>query len=126
MHFKRFSYIGAKLKNPLNFDEEIQIDAEYMVLNNNDKLSPEEIAKEVNHVYKLYAIIVHEGYSTSSGHYYSYIKNQDHPQKDTNCEAQSMWYRYDDEVVKLVGPNLSSVRRSTQNAYILFYKKYYL
>lgn len=75
VHFKRFSYIGAKLKNPLNFDEEIQIDAEYMVLNNNDKLRNEEIAKELNHVYKLYAIIVHEGYSTSSGHYYSYIKS---------------------------------------------------
>ena len=28
--------------------------------------------------------------------------------------------------VTLVGPNLSSIKKATQNAYILFYKKYYM
>jgi ubiquitin C-terminal hydrolase len=33
IHLKRFSYNGTKLKNAVNFDEDIQIDAEYLALN---------------------------------------------------------------------------------------------
>jgi ubiquitin C-terminal hydrolase len=33
IHLKRFSYNGAKLKNAVNFEEDIQIDAEYLSLN---------------------------------------------------------------------------------------------
>ena len=66
-------------------------------------------------MYRLYAIIVHEGYSTSSGHYYTFIKNQENHH----------WYKYDDDVVKHVGPDLNGVKKFTQNAYILFYKKFY-
>lgn len=58
--------------------------------------------KELNHVYRLYALIVHEGYNCDRGHYYSYIKNQ-----ETN-----IWYRYDDENVKPVGANLNLARKS--------------
>ena len=112
---KRFSYNGTKLKNPLSFDEEIQIDEEYISLNPN-KFSEEYINKEINHIYRLYAVIVHEGYSTSRGHYYSFIKNSEN----------KIWYRYDDDVVKPVGKDLSTVRKYTQNAYILFYKKIYI
>lgn len=93
---KRFAYDGTKLKNALNFDEEIQIDAEYLSLNRQKYQTDEQINKEFNHIYRLYAIIVHEGYSTSSGHYYSFIKNTEN----------NLWYRYDDDVVRLVGPNL--------------------
>lgn len=39
---KRFSYNSAKLRNPVNFDEEIQIDAEYMNLES-QKLSNDQI-----------------------------------------------------------------------------------
>lgn len=102
IHIKRFSYDGSKLKNPLSFDEEIQIDEEYMALNQ-QKYSKEQMNKEINHIYRLYAIIVHEGYSTSRGHYYSFIKNSE----DKN------WYRYDDDSVKIIGPDLSSVKKFT-------------
>ena len=112
---KRFSYNGTKLKNPLSFDEEIQIDAEYMSPGT-DRSSGAEISKEYNHVYNLYAVIVHEGYSTSRGHYYSYIKN----------DESGIWYKYDDDEVKPVGKDLNGAKRFTQNAYILFYKKSYL
>lgn len=115
IHLKRFSYNGSKLKNPLSFDEEIQVDAEYMALNQN-KMSEEQMTKELNHVYNLYALIVHEGYSTSKGHYYSFVKNQ----------ATGIWYKYDDDEVKAIGKDLQSVKRLIQNAYILFYKKNYL
>lgn len=116
VHFKRFSYNGTKLKNPLDFDEEIQIDSEYLALNNIKYSTYQQIEKEYNHVYRLYAIIVHEGYSTAKGHYYAFIKNQDN----------QLWYKYDDDNVSKVGPNLSSVKKNTNNAYILFYKKFYL
>ena len=72
--------------------------------------------KEFNHVYNLYAVIVHEGYSTQRGHYYSYIKNT----------GTNMWFEYNDDVVKPVGKDLSSVRKFVKNAYILFYKKNYI
>ena len=116
IHLKRFSYNGTKLKNAVNFDEEIQIDAEYLALDKSMYHRQDQITKEINHVYRLYAIIIHEGYSTSRGHYYTYIKNQDN----------KLWYKYDDDVVKPVGTDLSSVKRSTSNAYILFYKKFHL
>ena len=106
---------GTKLKNPLNFDEEIQIDEEYLAMSR-DKYTEEKITKEYNHVYRLYAIIVHEGYSTVSGHYYSYIKNQE----------TGFWYKYDDDSVKSIGKDLSNVKSDIQYAYILFYKKQYL
>jgi hypothetical protein len=61
-------------------------------------------------------VIVHEGYSTSRGHYYCFIKNQ----------ATGIWFKYDDDDVKPIGKDLSSVKKFTQNAYILFYKKHYL
>lgn len=115
IHLKRFSYNSAKLRNPVNFDEEIQIDAEYMNIDTK-KMSSEQMAREFNHVYHLYAIIVHEGYSTANGHYYSFIKNQ----------ASGIWYKYDDDEVKSVGPSLASVKKQMQNAYILFYKKNYM
>ena len=59
--------------------------------------------KEINHIYKLYAVIVHEGYSTSRGHYYSFIKNSE----------DKIWYKYDDDSVKPIGADLSSVKKFT-------------
>lgn len=115
IHLKRFNQNGTKIKNPLDFDEEIQVDSDYIAMNPN-KHSQDHIVREYNHIYKLYAVIVHEGYSTRSGHYYSFIKNQD----------SNIWYKYDDENVRPVGTDLSSVKRLTQNAYILFYNKNYL
>ena len=109
-HFKRFSWTGQKIRNPIEFDEEIQIDAEYICLKEKYQ-TKKEIAQELNHVYKLYALIVHEGKSTKQGHYYSYIKN-------TNNDT---WYEYNDNLVKMIGPNLNSVKKNTNNAYILFY-----
>ena len=65
---------------------------------NKSKYTTEQITKEFNHVFNLYALIVHEGYSTQKGHYYSFIKNQ----------ASGIWYKYDDEEVKPIGKDLSS------------------
>ena len=116
VHIKRFSWTGQKLRNPLNFDEEIQIDAEYICLSPQKYQTHQEVSRELNHVYRLYALIVHEGNSTTQGHYYAYIKNLEN----------SNWYRYDDSVVTKVGKDLSNVKKNTQNVYIMFYQKYYI
>jgi len=65
VHIKRFSWTGSKLRNPFNFDEEIQIDAEYINLSQQKYSTDEEVSRELNHVYRLYALIVHEGNSTT-------------------------------------------------------------
>ena len=38
-------------------------------------------------VYKLYAVLVHQGERASSGHYYAYLR------------LRSKWYKFNDEVV---------------------------
>ena len=40
--------------------------------------------------YNLYAVLVHDGYSTNSGHYYCYIKTK-----------QDVWYCMNDHMVRI-------------------------
>ncbi len=55
VHLKRFTHLGTKLKTPLNYPETFSFDSDYIL---------EDIAlKEANHAYRLYAVIVHQGYS---------------------------------------------------------------
>ena len=55
VHLKRFTQLGTKLKTPLNFPEVFSFDSDYLL---------EEVAiQERNHGYRLYAVIVHQGYS---------------------------------------------------------------
>lgn len=121
IHLKRFANNGTKLKNPLEFQDELRIDKEFLSINsgrygihrklmrsstmvnydNKIDISDEDRLREESHVYHLYSLIVHEGYSTNQGHYYAFVKHQDN----------NLWYRYDDDNVKLIGPDLSSVKR---------------
>lgn len=123
------------MKNPLEFEEEIKIDKEFLAINSGRyavynklmrtksmlnyheeiNITDEDREREESHSYHLYSLIVHEGYSTAQGHYYAFIKHA-----ETN-----LWYRYDDDVVKLIGPTLQSVKRQTQQSYMLFYQKKY-
>jgi ubiquitin carboxyl-terminal hydrolase 36/42 len=56
--------------------------------------------------YRLYAVLVHEGASTRSGHYYCFVKN-----------SNGVWYMMNDDAVHQV--SLATVLR--QQAYVLFY-----
>ena len=58
--------------------------------------------------YKLYAVLVHSGFSSKSGHYYAFAK-----------AANNNWYCFNDSNVYQVG--LQKVLR--QEAYCLFYEK---
>lgn len=70
---------------------------------------PLEETKFKTHRYELYGMVVHDGYSTFSGHYYSVIKLQNSPK----------WAKFNDEKVTLVEPN--QVASYSQKAYLLFY-----
>ena len=59
-------------------------------------------------------MVIHNGYSTVQGHYYAIVRSQD-----------GEWVKYDDEFVEKRG-NISEFKEDTKNAYILFYKKFYL
>ena len=67
VHLKRFTHLGTKLKTPISFPMEFSFDSDYLL--------EETAIKEQDHQYKLYAIIVHQGYSAHKGHYYSFIKS---------------------------------------------------
>ena len=99
----------TKFNNPLVFDESIQISAGFLCLDPEKFPTHKEIAKELSHIYKLYAFIVHEGKTTQQGHYYSFVKNTTNEQ----------WYKYNDDQVSLVG-DFDKIKQSS-NAYILFY-----
>ncbi|MFS8030013.1 putative ubiquitinyl hydrolase 1 [Helianthus anomalus] len=58
--------------------------------------------------YELYAVVVHAGFSSSSGHYYSYVRS-----------APDTWYKFDDRKVTYV----SEACVLSEEAYILFYAK---
>ena len=70
--------------------------------------SRERIAALRNTSYKLYGVLVHLGYTSHSGHYYSYVRGPN----DT-------WYKADDTRISVV--QLRDVL--SQNAYILFYTR---
>uniref|UniRef100_A0A7N0U042 Ubiquitin carboxyl-terminal hydrolase n=1 Tax=Kalanchoe fedtschenkoi TaxID=63787 RepID=A0A7N0U042_KALFE len=59
-------------------------------------------------VYDLYAVIVHMGSSSNSGHYYCFVRS-----------SPSMWHEFDDSMVTRV----SESHVLSQEAYILFYAK---
>jgi len=58
--------------------------------------------------YNLISVLIHEGFSTNSGHYYCYVKN-----------SNDLWYCMNDSSVCQV--SLNQVRK--QSPYLLFYEK---
>lgn len=73
---------------------------------------------EKDDIYRLSAIIVHEGTGASSGHYYSYIYMQD----------MEEWFCFDDSMVSAVSEEtmndaLFRSMRTRKTAYVLFYTR---
>eukprot|EP00111_Clytia_hemisphaerica_P005319 TCONS_00015364-protein len=99
LQLKRFDFskmFGGKISKDIHFPEDLNI-RPYM---SNTKLEPV--------FYKLYAVLVHSGYSCNSGHYYCYVRG-----------SNGIWYEMNDSRVSQVSVK---VVLSAQ-AYILFYVK---
>ncbi|XP_040212747.1 ubiquitin carboxyl-terminal hydrolase 42 isoform X4 [Rana temporaria] len=95
LSLKRFaSFSGGKLSKEIKYPEYLDI-RPYTSHPNGDAL-----------VYKLYAVLVHSGFSCHTGHYYSYIK-----------ASNDQWYLMNDSIVS--SADIRTVLN--QQAYLLFY-----
>lgn len=85
MTIKRFDIFGKKvmrkMRYPLTFNMKKHMDIAMDCDQKDLKSVPDEI-------YDLYGVVIHSGYSTNSGHYYSYCKTQ-----------QDKWYECDDSCI---------------------------
>ncbi|KAG5249006.1 ubiquitin carboxyl-terminal hydrolase [Salix suchowensis] len=101
LHLKRFKTDGTsveKIGKHVEFPLELDLKP---YINNNDY-------NDVGFKYQLYAVVVHEGYSPTSGHYFCYIRS-----------SPDTWHKLDD-------PEVSKEREEfvlSQAAYILFYAR---
>jgi ubiquitin carboxyl-terminal hydrolase 36/42 len=69
-------------------------------------------------VYDLYGVVVHQGGSTSSGHYYSYCKT-DMALNQTEKPGNGKWYECNDSYISPI----SEQQALNAQAYLLFYQK---
>jgi len=109
VHLKRFdfSYAG-KLSHFVSYPENLSLKTLIPEESNGQTpiSSHEKALRNVN--YKLYGVLVHLGYTSHSGHYYSYVRG-----------PNDVWYKADDQRISVV----QSRDALGQNAYILFYSR---
>ncbi|XP_019853089.1 PREDICTED: ubiquitin carboxyl-terminal hydrolase 36-like [Amphimedon queenslandica] len=99
IQLKRFEFntmFGGKINKTVQYPEHLDM-RPFM----SDKEGPHEW-------YRLYAVLVHYGYSCHSGHYYCYVRN-----------SNGVWYSMNDSMVNQV----SKATVLSQQAYLLFYIK---
>ncbi|MED6220719.1 hypothetical protein PIB30_047534 [Stylosanthes scabra] len=100
-HLKRFKTDGTyveKIDKHVNFPLELD-------------LMPYTISTQNNNAplkYELYAVVVHIGFSSTSGHYFSFVRS-----------APDTWHKLDDSKVTMV----SEESVLSEEAYILFYAR---
>ncbi|KAI4328073.1 hypothetical protein L6164_020464 [Bauhinia variegata] len=101
LHLKRFETYGSSVeKIDKHVDFPMELDLQPYTISSQDY--------NVELKYNLYAIVVHTGFSLTSGHYFCLVRS-----------APDMWHRLDDsEVTSVQGDYVQS-----QEAYILFYAK---
>ncbi|XP_059307063.1 ubiquitin carboxyl-terminal hydrolase 20-like [Lycium ferocissimum] len=100
-HLKRFENDGSfveKVDKHVSFPLELDL----LPYTDNNQINNEEMK------YDLYAVIVHIGFSSCSGHYYSYVRS-----------APDEWYKFDDSEVFRVHEDLVL----EEEAYIMLYAK---
>ncbi|KEH25397.1 putative ubiquitinyl hydrolase 1 [Medicago truncatula] len=97
-HLKRFKTYGIfveKIDKHINFPLELD-------------MQPYTISNDASSKYDLYAVVVHTGFSSTSGHYFSFVRT-----------APDTWHKLDDSMVTMV----SEETVLSQEAYILFYAR---
>ncbi|CAH9080058.1 unnamed protein product [Cuscuta epithymum] len=102
-HLKRFKNDGSVVEK---IDKHVAFPLELDML---PYAAPKNEGSEGDSKYYLYAILVHIGYSSCSGHYYCFIR-----------AAPDAWYKFDDSKVTRVDEDFVM----SQEAYILFYAKH--
>ena len=127
---------------PLNIDsmqmkkdcnKELRLDDTLCNVNDRGKQANLKIGDEKYHkvnekeLYKLYAIVVHSGYSSDGGHYFTYAKVPKKPgMADSSDCVDDLWYIFNDS--KVTYSNFEtflshSKKFPVDTAYVLFYQK---
>ncbi|KEH25395.1 putative ubiquitinyl hydrolase 1 [Medicago truncatula] len=97
-HLKRFKTDGVFVeKIDKHIDFQLQLD-----------MQPYTISNDASSKYYLYAVVVHTGISSTSGHYFCFVRT-----------APGTWHKLDDSMVTKV----SEETVLSQEAYILFYAR---
>lgn len=109
INLKRFDFTYAgKLTHYVTYPETLSLKT-FITESDAPKITEDNEPYTLRNVtYKLYGVLVHLGYTSHSGHYYSYVRG-----------PNDIWYKADDT-------NISTVRAQDaldQNAYILFYNR---
>ena len=94
IHLKRFDNFQRKIKKFIKYDNEINLN-KYQVNKNREKVT-----------YRLSSVLIHEGSSIYSGHYYCYVR-----------VAGKDWYLFNDHFVRKVEESVVL----KQTPYLLFY-----
>ncbi|PHT96140.1 hypothetical protein T459_04022, partial [Capsicum annuum] len=94
----KFSYGICEVEKHVSFLMELDL----LLYTDNNQTNNEQIK------YDLYAVIVHAGSTSSSGHYYCFI-----------CAEPNEWYKFDDSMISRVHEDLVLA----EEAYIIFYAK---
>ena len=91
-----------------------------------DDASPS--AESEDSEYSLYAVVVHSGYSSDGGHYYTYARDPDKNQgnEDEGEDEEGSWYMMNDSNVSFA--TFASFKGLTKRfprdaAYLLIYRK---
>ncbi|XP_028103703.1 ubiquitin carboxyl-terminal hydrolase 21-like isoform X1 [Camellia sinensis] len=100
-HLKRFKNDGSYVEK-IDKHVEFPLELDLLPYTGGDQNNDVELK------YNLYAVVVHIGFSSTSGHYYCFIRS-----------APDAWYRLDDSKVTRVREDFVL----SQEAYILFYAK---
>jgi len=99
LHLKRFDNFQRKIKKFVKYDNIINLTR---FVNKSSNQVKDEFK------YRLFSVLIHDGYSINSGHYYSNIKNSD-----------GLWYSMNDSwVSKTTDKNVLN-----QTPYLLFYER---
>lgn len=101
LHLKRFDNYGRKIQRFIRYSNELDM-GKYLA---NPGKTLENM--EGGTKYRLYSVLIHNGYSSDSGHYYSFLK------------SEKGWYEMNDSFVEKVGDQYAM----TQVPYLFFYKK---
>ena len=108
--FVRYEW-GKKIRDIIPYPKKFNL-KHYMSesIDIKEGISRRKIEDLPNYIYELYAVIIHEGRSTHSGHYYCYTRG---------FESEDCWYCCNDSSVRRLSGIQDALKKE---AYILFYQ----
>lgn len=103
-HYDTETRLRTKLRHRVTYNETIQLPV--------STSNPVSSASPIPETYRLYAAVVHSGYSMDYGHYITYAR-----------DAHKNWYKFNDSYVSRTSLEDFNALEPPDTPYILFYEK---